>query len=133
MVNAIKTKTGDPKIVRFSNALYAAALEYEKIRTAGTSISSAELSVEAQRKAEELINTSQTHEQLVAGFDAMKVDARNIMSARRQAIKDTQNALSVFDGGTNAAGAGRTIVEQRKTKSGKILVKYSDGTIEEKK
>jgi len=91
--NYFRTKTGDPEIVRFSNALYAAALEYEKIRTAGTNVSSAELSVGAQKKAEELINTAQTHDQLKAAVDAMKVDAKNIMDARRRELSILQSDM----------------------------------------
>ncbi len=83
IINALRTQTGDPKIVEYANAVYAAAMEYEKIRTAGTAVTSAELSVQAQKKAEELINTSQTHAQLVGASKAMKTDARNIIGSRK--------------------------------------------------
>lgn len=105
VVNAIKKGTGDPAIVRFSNALYAAALEYEKIRTAGTNVSSAELSIGAQKKAEELINTAQNHEQLQAAFEAMKVDAKNIMDARKGEISDLKAGLSSW-GKQESGGRG---------------------------
>lgn len=101
VMNAIKTKTGNPDIVKFSNALYAAALEYEKIRTAGTNVSSAELSVGAQKKAEELINTAQTHEQLKAAVEAMKVDAKNIMDSRRDEMKSLGDSMAGWGGRGN--------------------------------
>ena len=100
ILNAIKTKTGDPQIVQFSNAIYAAALEYAKIRTAGTQVSSAELSIQAQQKAEELVNTAQTPKQLDAAFQAMKVDAKNIESARRENLKLLENELKKNKGFT---------------------------------
>ena len=132
VMNAIKTKTGDPNIVRFSNALYAAALEYEKIRTAGTNISSAELSVGAQKKAEDLINTAQTHEQLKAAVDAMRVDAKNIINARRSEIKGLQSDLASFGKKPDEAQpTGKTIVRTgTDKKTGRKVVQYSDGSVE---
>ena len=82
VINAIRTGSGDPQIVEFSTAVYAAAMEFEKIRTAGTTIGAQELSIGAQKKAEELISTSQNHEQLMAAIKAMKTDAHNITGAR---------------------------------------------------
>lgn len=82
VLNAIRTNTGDPNIVKFSAAIYAAAMEYEKIRTAGTNIPSAELSIGAQQKAEQIMNKAQTHDQLKSVIEAMKVDAKNVVGAR---------------------------------------------------
>ena len=95
VINAVRTKTGDPQVVKFGTALYAAAMEFEKIRTAGTGITSAELSVEAQKKAEQIINAAQTHKQLQAVMEAMKVDAGNVMSARRGQIDSLKNELAI--------------------------------------
>lgn len=107
IVNALRTQAGDPKIVEYANAIYAAAMEYEKIRTAGTSITSAELSVAAQKKAEELINTSQTHGQLVGAAKAMKTDARNIIGSRKGEIGKLKAALkdSPYAGKVNSGTA----------------------------
>jgi hypothetical protein len=93
LINALKTQTGDPKIVEFSNAIYAAAMEYEKIRTAGTGITSAELSVNAQAKAEKLINTSQNHAQLLGAQKAMITDAKNISNARNKQLQVLRNSI----------------------------------------
>lgn len=93
LINALRTKTGDPQIVEYTNAIYAAAMEYEKIRTAGTAITSAELSVAAQKKAEDLINTAQTHGQLVGAAKAMRTDARNIIGSRKDEIGRLRSEL----------------------------------------
>lgn len=93
ILNAFKTQTGDKDIVEFSNAIYAASLEYEKIRTAGTNISSAELSVGAQKKAEELMNTAQSHAQLQSAIKAMKTDAKNVIESRREQLNELGKEL----------------------------------------
>ena len=91
LLNALRTGTGDVKSVKFANAVYAASLEYQKIKTAGTGITSAELSIGAQQKAEELLGSSLSHKQLKGVVDVMKTDSRNIVAARQaelDAIKD---------------------------------------------
>jgi hypothetical protein len=94
VLNAIRRRTGNALVVEFGNATYAACLEYEKIRTAGTNVSSAELSVGAQAKAEELLNTSQNHEQLVAAIRAMKTDAANIIGSKHDELQTLRSTLS---------------------------------------
>jgi len=93
LINAIRTHTGDPEIVEMGTAIYAAAMEFEKIRTAGTAITSAELSMNAQKKAEEIVNKSQTHGQILAVLKAMKTDASNVMDARRKELTILENEM----------------------------------------
>lgn len=100
VINAIRSGTGDPQIVQLGTAIYAAAMEFEKIRTAGTNITSAELSVGAQQKAEQIINKAQTHGQLKAVMEAMKVDAGNVMGSRRGALKQLEKEMTKIPGGT---------------------------------
>jgi len=113
VMNAIRTRTGDPKIVKFSAAIYAAAMEYEKIRTAGTNITSAELSIGAQKKAEEIMNKAQTHAQLGAVIEAMKVDAKNVVDSRREQLGTLSNEMRTL--GKNlgiplTSGGGQTVI-----------------------
>jgi hypothetical protein len=93
VINAIRTHTGDPQVVELGTAIYAAAMEFEKIRTAGTAITSAELSQHAQEKAEEIINKAQTHKQLQASLQAMKIDAGNVMKARRDELSILESEM----------------------------------------
>ena len=132
VLNAIKTGTGDPKIVKFSAAIYAAALEYEKIRTAGTNITSAELSVGAQKKAEEIMNKAQTHAQLEGVIEALKVDSHNVVSSREEQIKSLGGEMRKLEGTFGKSNEGANVVETRKTKDGRILEKLSDGTVRER-
>lgn len=103
VINALKTKTGDPQIVQFATAIYAAAMEFEKIRTAGTGVTSAELSIGAQKKAEEIINTAHTHEQISSILSAMRTDASNISTSYDEKTKQLSGELRQF----NALGLGR--------------------------
>jgi len=96
MINAFRKQTGDPQVVKLTNSIYAASLEYEKIRTAGTAITSAELSIGAQKKAEELMGSAQNHKQLSAAIDVMKVDAKNIVSARNEQIAEVKKLINVW-------------------------------------
>jgi hypothetical protein len=93
VINAVRTHTGDPQVVELGTAIYAAAMEFEKIRTAGTAITSAELSQHAQEKAEEIINKAQTHKQLQASLQAMKIDAGNVMKARRDELSILESEM----------------------------------------
>jgi hypothetical protein len=94
VINAIKTGTGDPQVVEFSNALYAASLEYQKIKTAGTAITSAELSITAQQKAEELMNKAHNHKQLEAAMRAMRTDGRNVVAEREKMVQGLSDDLA---------------------------------------
>jgi len=96
VINYLKTKTGDPGIVKFGAALYAAAMEYEKVRTAGTGVTSAELSIGAQKKAEEIMNKAMTHEQLSGIVDAMKVDTSNITDGRQATLTNMSNEMGTL-------------------------------------
>ena len=98
MINYFKTQTGDPEIVKFGAALYAAAMEYEKVRTAGTAITSAELSVGAQKKAEEIMNQAHTHKQLTAIMEAMKQDTANITRGRKDTLVNMGNEMRKLGG-----------------------------------
>ena len=107
VINYFKTKTGDPGIVKFGAAIYAAAMEYEKIRTAGTGITSAELSIGAQKKAEEIMNKAMTHGQLASTIEAMKVDAGNVMEGRTDTLRKMDSEMRNLDtifGGKKAGG-----------------------------
>lgn len=107
VLNAIKTNTGDPKIVKFGAAIYAAAMEYEKIRTAGTNVTSAELSIGAQKKAEEILNKAQTHAQLRGVIEAMKVDSKNVVSSRREVLGELSGELRKMDQNFGGSGGGQ--------------------------
>jgi len=98
VINYFKTQTGDPEIVKFGAALYAAAMEYEKVRTAGTAITSAELSVGAQKKAEEIMNQAHTHKQLTAIMEAMKQDTANITRGRKDTLVNMGNEMRKLGG-----------------------------------
>jgi hypothetical protein len=90
---ALRTKTGDPQTVKFSTAVYAAALEYQKVVTAGSGVTSAELSVGAQKKAEEIISKSHTKQQFQANLEALKVDMENRRVAYGEQINEIQGRL----------------------------------------
>jgi hypothetical protein len=98
---ALRTKTGDPETVKFSTAVYAAALEYQKVITAGSGVTSAELSVGAQKKAEEIISKSHTKEQFRANLEALKIDMQNRKLAYGEQIKEIQGRI----GSVNAPGS----------------------------
>jgi hypothetical protein len=112
VLNAIKTNTGDPKIVKFGAAIYAAAMEYEKIRTAGTNVTSAELSIGAQKKAEEILNKAQTHAQLRGVIEAMKVDSKNVVSSRREVLGELSGELRKMDQNFGGGGAGGNVTHK---------------------
>jgi uncharacterized protein YoaH (UPF0181 family) len=112
-MNALNRGTGDPKVIKFANAVYAAAIEYQKIKTAGTGITSAELSITAQKKAEEMMGNSLTHEQLKGAVEVMKVDARNIISSRQAEL-----------------GILKDEIRNRKNNVGKSPVKVGRFTVE---
>ena len=98
VLNAIRKGSGDPKVVEFGNAVYSAALEFEKIRTAGSNITSAELSVGAQEKAEDILNKSMNHDQFLAAMKAMKTDARNVMGSKRDTLKRLDDEMRKMPG-----------------------------------
>lgn len=101
---ALRTKTGDPQTVKFSTAVYAAALEYQKVVTAGSGVTSAELSIGAQKKAEEIISKSHTKQQFQANLEALKIDMANRKMAYGEQIKEIRGRI----GAGNAPGSNTT-------------------------
>lgn len=117
VINALKTKTGDPNIVKFATATYAAALEYQKVVTAGSGVTSAELSVGAQKKAEEIISKSHTKEQFRANLEALKTDMANRKAAYNEQIQEVRSRVS------GAIGGGKTETQPTSKKYRIIMVK----------
>ncbi len=70
-------KTGDPTIDKFKVATYDGMVEAMKHMLAGSGISSAELSINAQQRADELLNTSKSWEQFDAVIEALNVGLTN--------------------------------------------------------
>ena len=95
----------------------------------GASASISELSVQTRQKWESIHDL---HLPIPGMIDVMKetAHAANMrVSSAKEAIDSTRKRLA----GTETKAEGKTVVERRKTASGKTLVKYSDGTIGEEK
>jgi hypothetical protein len=79
--NKLKTlwdeQTGDPQIEAFKTATYTGILEAMKHNTAGSGISASELSVRAQEKADQILNTVKSWEQFDSIMNALDVDMTN--------------------------------------------------------
>jgi hypothetical protein len=116
LINAYKYQTGDTQVVKLGTLIYAAAMEFEKIRTAGTNITSAELSIGAQAKAEEIMNKAQSHKMLIANMQAMKTDAKNLITSRRDTLKSLDSEMKSF--GVNM---GQSVDNNVETGGGKTV------------
>jgi hypothetical protein len=75
--NWISTKTGDPNIGVFYNQVLAVATEYMKIINAGSQITSAELSIGAQAKAQEILKAADNKEAFNNKIKQMQMDVQH--------------------------------------------------------
>jgi hypothetical protein len=94
IINAIKTNKGDDDVVKLAAAISAFSLEYEKVKTAGTNITSAELSIGAQKRAEEIANKAQSYKQLAGVIEVMKTDTHNITGSRQKELDQVHSELN---------------------------------------
>lgn len=109
---AIKQGLGDPEIKPFRNAVVTAMTEYMKVVTAGTNISSAELSVAAQERAKELLDKSDSHATFV---EQMKIFEKE-MKGKMKGIADQKAQLQKSRDKVPKTSVGpKTIEELNKT------------------
>ena len=91
------TQTGDPLIEQFKTATYTGILEAMKHNTAGSGITAAELSVRAQEKADEILNTAKSWQQFDSIVNALFVDMENRASSYAdQVIKLKEMPLNEY-------------------------------------
>ena len=95
-MQAVASKTGGADIEAFRQAVYAASMEYMKVITAGSGVSSAELSVKAQEKAEDILNAAKTKNQFDAIIATMKVDMENRDIGYKAQISEIKSNLDRF-------------------------------------
>jgi len=103
-INSLKMvwdkKTGDPIVEKFKVATYDGMVEAMKHMLAGSGISSAELSVEAQRKANELLNTAGSWQQFDAVIEAINVGLTNRAESYREQLRILkEQKITDFTGG----------------------------------
>jgi hypothetical protein len=81
------TKTGDPLIEKFKVATYDGIMESMKHMLAGSGITAQELSIGAQKKADELISTAKTWQQFDAIVEAINVGLVNRANAYKEQLE----------------------------------------------
>ena len=122
-------KTGDPLVAKFKIATYDGMAEAMKHMLAGSGITAAELSQEAQKKATELLDLAGNWKQFDAVVEGINVGLTNRADAYREQLEKLK-LQKVSDFSQNKK-VEKTVVERRITSGGKKLVKYSDGSIGE--
>jgi len=91
---------GNPEIKAFKNALTTAMTEYMKVTTAGTGISSSELSIGAQQRAKELLETSDNPETFKESIELMRQE----MEIKKRAFQEQHGEIQIrMQGGSPAA------------------------------
>jgi len=97
--NLYNSKTGDPDVVAFRYQTYIMMLENLKISTSGQQITSAELSIQAQKKADELVNSTFNWDQYKATVKDMQMDTSHRMLSYGATKAATKNSLTEALGG----------------------------------
>lgn len=96
-----------------------------------------ELSESAQKQWAKIHDNTLSYNELKKVLETTKKLGHDRVASTKEAMDFTLNGIEALGGGKNPEAPGskppRTEVERRKTASGKVLVKYSDGTIEEAK
>ena len=85
----VRQNAGNPNIKAFKNSLVTAMTEYMKVVTAGTNISSKELSVGAQQRAESLLETSDNFATFKKQFETFEAE----MKGKKKSIKDERSEI----------------------------------------
>jgi hypothetical protein len=101
IINAAKTKTGDPKIVALGQALMTLTNEYARAIGGGHG------TVHDKEAAEKRLSEAQSHEQLKAVINVMRQEIlaeEKAMPAARQHIRDIYNPLPGGSRGKSIAG-----------------------------
>lgn len=125
---ALKYHAGDDTVKAFRNAVVTAMTEYMKVVTAGTNISSTELSVGAQERAKQLLDVADNP----ATFKKQLNVFMREMEGKKKGILDQEAEIRK---GMNRAGSGKIptlkewMIEAKKANPGvseKVLGKYYD-------
>ena len=97
---------GNPDIKAFKNALTTAMTEYMKVTTAGMGLSSQELTVQAQARAKELLDTSDNAETFANSINLMRQE----MTIKKNAFTERRGLIQsrLRGGNTPATGGKRT-------------------------
>lgn len=85
MMNFIEANAGDPQVANFKDQVYRTALDFQKVQTAGAGISAAELSDGAQKKADEMLNSTLNFDQVKERLEMWRKDLMN----KSRGINDT--------------------------------------------
>jgi hypothetical protein len=132
----IQYQGGDPKVKGLKNSIVTASTEYMKVINAGSDLTASELSIMGQQRAKEIIESSDNFDSLVNSMKIMKREMQISGDKFKAQRREVQGRLKKYGGQETSqapAQSTRTEVERRRSASGKVLVKYSDGTIEEAK
>lgn len=80
---------GDPRIKAFKNAITTSMTEYMKVTTAGTGISAAELTMGAQQRAKELMESSDNPQMIKQSLKIMRME----MDIKKKAFIEQENEV----------------------------------------
>lgn len=122
---------GDPTIAKFKAAHAAVVNEYAKILSGATG--SAGVTDASRREAEGMIPQDATLAQINAAADILETDAGNRLSALSQGVEATRARVrgTAAPAEKSSGGHGAVVRTGKNRSTGKKVVQYEDGTIEE--